>query len=90
MAERPPSHVDAWRKRTTPRVRNALESASRYYKNARHAELWLKRRSREEEEALIREYAMRRTASVKGGPHDFVPVGPKSRPGPIHKFGGGV
>ena len=54
----------------------------RYYKRVLHAELWLKSRSREEKEVLIRKYALQKTASAKSEPHDLVPVWPKSKPGP--------
>ena len=61
----------------------------RYYRNVLRAERWLKKRSREEKETLIRSYE-KAGISMRAGPKISLPAVAKSRPGPIHKFGGEV
>ena len=58
-----------------------------YYKNALRAEWWLKKRSREEKETLIRSYE-KAGITRRVGPKISLPAVAKSRPGPIHMFGG--
>jgi len=60
----------------------------RYYKRALLAEQWLKRRSRSEKEALIRDQEQMRSQTARLGPMISPPSAPKSRLGPIHTSAG--